>query len=44
MVTTLSAENCKTKKKGLIRARINVFSLKKYQSLIFRDKMKAYIF
>ena len=39
MVTTLSAENCKTKER-LIRARKKVFSRKKSQSLIFWQKMR----
>ena len=33
MVTTLSAENCKTKER-LIRSRKKVFPQKKYQSII----------
>ena len=43
MVTTLSAENCKTKER-LIRSRKKVFSRKKSQSLIFWQKNKTYIF
>ena len=40
MVTTLSAENCKTKER-LIRSRKKVFPRKKYQSLIFRHKIRV---
>ena len=39
MVTTLSVENCKTKER-LIRSRKKVFPRKKYQSLIFRCKIR----
>ena len=40
MVTTLSAENCKTKER-LIRSRKKVFLEKKYQSLIFGYKIRV---
>ena len=39
MVTTLSAENCKTKER-LIRSRKKVFPRKKYQSLIIGYKIR----
>ena len=39
MVTTLSAENCKTKER-LIRTRKKVFPRKKYQSIIFGYKIR----
>ena len=39
MVTTLSAENCKTKER-LIRSRKKVFPRKKYQSLIFGYRIR----
>ena len=39
MVTTLSAENCKTKER-LIRTRKKVFSRKKSQSLIFGQETR----
>ena len=40
MVTTLSAENCKTKER-LIRSRKKVFPRKKYQSIILPQKLRA---
>ena len=43
MVTTLSAENCKTKER-LIRARKKVFSRKKVSKSHFLAENEAYIF
>ena len=40
MVTTLSAENCKTKER-LIRSRKKVFPRKKYQSIILPQKFRV---
>ena len=40
MVTTLSAENCKTKER-LIRSRKKVFPRKKYQSIILPRKFNV---